>query len=158
MLCGSHCDIKTIPRCTRTSGTTISHGRVESPTDHVPQRFTHRYMNAQSIIPPYGGIQYHNLVSPDNHTPSTPIAIPPATDVTLNIPADTTPIDAAGTSPNNVESVPSDQPDVEPIPPSVAPVPESKPVEVPVREDDDDDDDDDDESLFVQPENVFHVE
>ena len=111
-------------------------------------------MNTPSIIPPHGGIQYHNLINPDNRTPVISTTIPLATDVTLNIPENDPNHEASRNGPNNAESIHSDQPDGEPVPnsstPSVAPMPESNPVEVPVP--------DDDEGLFAQPEDFFHVE
>ena len=108
-------------------------------------------MNTPSIIPPHGGIQYHNLINPDNRTPVISTTIPLATDVTLNIPENDPNHEASRNGPNNAESIHSDQPDGEPVPnsstPSVAPMPESNPVEVPVP--------DDDEGLFAQPEDYF---
>jgi hypothetical protein len=88
-------------------------------------------MNTPSIIPPHGGIQYHNLINPDNRTPVISTTIPLATDVTLNIPENDPNHEASRNGPNNAESIHSDQPDGEPVPnsstPSVAPMPDNFP-------------------------------
>ena len=127
-----------------------SHQRAMSSSNHNASQ----NMNTPSIIPPHGGIQYHNFINPDNRTPVISTTIPLATGVTLNIPENNPNHEASRNGPNNAEAIHSDQPGGEPVSnsstPSVAPMPESNPVEVPVP--------DDDEGLFAQPEDIFHVE
>ena len=104
-----------------------------------------------SIIPPHGGIQYHNLIN-------SPITLPietqdnngPVTDEN-NIPTNTPDTETQEIQSSNN----SEQPDLEPVPvsstPSEAPAPIPNPIEVPVPELDTD------EELFVHDESIFQV-
>eukprot|EP00435_Cladocopium_sp_Y103_P021815 s376_g5.t1 len=105
-----------------------------------------------SIIPPHGGIQYHNMIN-------SPITLPlepqndngPVTDENT-IPITNTP----DTETQEIQSSNnSEQPDLEPVPvsstPSEAPAPIPNPIEVPVPELDTD------EELFVHDESIFQV-
>ena len=117
-----------------------------SVTDHSSAT---RPISIDTIIPPHGGVQFHNLISRSHET--TPIpndSLPTPPDDT--IPHDNNPINPSTNRLNeNVE-----QPDIEPVPESHPPSEhaekEPNPVEVPIPDDDDE--------LYAETYPTLHVE
>lgn len=116
---------------------------------------SHEPFNINTIIPPQGGTQYHNLTNvPSTHVPEIPT--PETSSGSDAIPNQDNSHSPPQITPSNqsVISVNSDQPDQEPNPniPATLPaemIPDPNvPVEVPVPADDE---------LFVQDEMLFHV-
>ena len=113
--------------------------------------------NLQSIIPPHGGIQYHNLIS--NSTPNSHDAPNPPSNMEGSNTQQPLPLDNIPVIDNPESSTPetphTDQPDGEPIPhsqaPSETPAVVPNPVEVPVPISDDDDE------LFAEENPAYHL-